>query len=148
MGKVKINLDWELTEEFVGDVLVTAFDGQYGGSLFWASWSNRTVSLEKIEGPNFTADVWTAAWITFDVEESCDDKPHMKMIYSQAMEAGGLKIDSDMIAAGISGLLAKAGPTTRRTVLEAIVSNDAGDIDANIADSIVQYAIFGEEVYA
>lgn len=148
MTKVKINTEVELTEDFVGDILVTAFDGNYGGSLFWANWSRRADALQTITNrPDHTGflDVWEAVWIKFNVEESCSGM--MKRVYEAMMTKGGLKIDADMVAAGIMVAMSKGSASIQKSLLLALAEQDASSIDSGLADSIIQFAVFGEQVY-
>ena len=59
-------------------------------------------------------------------------------------------LDVDAIAAGIGRIMrrkVKVCDQSRRTIIEASRENDGGDIDAELADIIVQAAMLGEIVF-
>jgi len=65
-------------------------------------------------------------------------------------ECRGHRVDLDGIARGIAGLLARTDYRYRhhKLLADANRDNDACDIDSDIADDVVQWAIFGELIYA
>lgn len=120
--------------EFLGDVLGTALEGGIGywsaaseihrvGDYPHGDWQYSAVTLFEVGDGDTTCSVTNA---------DCE----------------GHRVDLDSVARGIAALLAP-GRTYRHRVLLAHANrhNDAGDIDADIADDIVQCAALGSLVY-
>jgi hypothetical protein len=127
----------------MSDLLITAFDGNYGGCWFWAEpkpglddWlivekRHREQGIGTVEGED---TIWRSATIR----------------EKQASLANGKKrwavIDHAMIGRGLKRILET--PNGRYTAIkEAIMGKDSGEIDASAVDTIIQFAVFGEEVY-
>ena len=128
-ANVKVTVVLHFTDEYLGNILVTAFDGQYGGCWFWA----------EPKGPN---------WLV--TAPDSDDCPfHWKSCTVREKEASnGTKrkwavVDHEMVARGIQRVLESKG---REHLKQRLLSGD-DDIDSYGADTIIQFAIFGEEVY-
>lgn len=123
--KIKATVTLCFDDEFIGDILVTAFDGAYGGCWYWA----------EPKGPN-----WLVTTNAPDVWRSCT-------IREKDASSGKKKwavVDHAMVGRGLQRVLQHAGYDRLRT---AIFAKESGDIDASAADTIIQFAIFGEEVY-
>ena len=118
MRDVQITITQAITEELVDDILVAAFEG---GINYWC---------EKI---------------TYDVLNVPDDAEYASEIVSKGgtiylhHEDGKSDLDLDKFVNGIK-LYCEANGCLPNAVHE--------DHDANDADQIVQYAIFGEVVFA
>jgi len=106
-------------EEFLADILTTAVEG---GVNYWA------YADAYIHTPSKDAAV-----LLEEAEE--DECPHY--------------VDIDSIAKGIALYLEHLRPQNeyRKRIAEANRDNDAGELDAEDADVIVQFAIFGEIKY-
>ena len=122
-----VSLQHELSTEFLSDVLIAAFDGGYGGSNYWLKSFDH---LRKSED----GEQWLEVVVT---PEDYDDPDAPR------------SITHGDLARGIQTIL-----DTRRTdwfifeyVNAAVTEDDAGHIDAEAADVIVQYATFSEIVY-
>lgn len=179
-----INIKRDLPKEFLGDILVTAFDGAYGGSWYWSYPSGRfAFRSETPAGTNdASASIWTSVTIRID-DDSQTGEPKWDNVEHV--------IDHDVIAKGIErivnddyegafrpatdeevedwkkngtprgrnyrlvagkGLMVDTGETARayREDLASCLSAtepDAGDIDSNIADAIVQAGLFGKVIF-
>lgn len=131
----------EARTEFLSDVLSTALEGGVG---YWSVASDIERSGDYPHGDWFYTAV--TLFENADGDKHCSQKDE---------ECRGHRVDLDTIARGIEGLLARvrariSHPRYRHHQLlaEANRENDAGDIDADIADDIVQFGIFGSLVYA
>ena len=139
----------EVTEEFLSDLMITAFDGQYGGCWFWAT--SQEIALGPWLETNEEADRWLSAKIQKEDElelwaEARDNNPKAEgtakvwHVTHQTLVLGMQRIlDKNEADGGYYG--------TSATIRGGVAEDDAGDIDANIADSIVQMGLFGEEIY-
>lgn len=123
-----------ITEEFLGDILVTAFDGDLGACWNWTH--------PNYEHPNGAFvidtekdDLWTAVAITYDDPES--DAILETVVDQEKLVRAIQKILDDGTICG-----------SWRLLEEAVFQDDAGNIDAEIADWIVQTAVFGKQVYS
>lgn len=113
-----ITLTHHLDDAFLQGVLVTAIEG---GINHWA----------RIKRVHPKPDDYTTAEI--EPLEGDDFDPR--------------DVDLGTIAEGLQLLAADSGGDMSSSVLEAIAENDAGGIDADDADTIVQYGLFKELVY-
>lgn len=142
---IQIRVTRELDDEFIGDVLVTAFDGSYGGC--WETWAepmhekteqwphDRMLTLDEDEN-------WTAVHIR------CSDTDGLT-----ATEIGlvtdGIVVNAEAIRVGIQRILDDniVNSEIRDYVVRAVLEHDAGDIDATAADCIVQAGVFGRVIW-
>jgi hypothetical protein len=119
-------------EQFLSDVLVTAVEG---GINYWAAVSD--YSFTDADGNDVPATV----------------KVHEMIDVGGGYEEVGVPITTKEIDAAIKRIMnleddiKYLGNYTRSLVLQASMENDAGDIDADIADTIMQIAVLGEVVY-
>lgn len=107
---------------FLQDVLITAVEG---GTGYWASVSDYHWDDDAPD---------TARATLHDMEE--DDREH--------------RVTIDTIASGVRRIVhgeVQLNLTLRTAITYGSLHNDAGDIDADCADAIVQAALFGEVVY-
>lgn len=130
-----IGVKVDLTPEFLSDVLIIAFDAPHGGCWYWAE-------------PSINADTEQWAYI------SPDDKTWTKVTVVETEPSDGKSpivytVNHPAIQRGCELLLKKVieGADFPTTAV-AILQQDAGMIDADAADVIVQYAIFGEVIYS
>ena len=121
------------SQEVCEDILCTAFEG---GINYWAE--DIAPTREKRDGDLGWA--YTGGRVGYDDGDG---------------ELRGKDITCEKVAHGIATIM-QAGieegkrivrPSTYQYILEALVSGDTGMIDADIADTIVQVALFGEVVY-
>ncbi|UVK63849.1 hypothetical protein SEA_LILYPAD_45 [Gordonia phage LilyPad] len=142
MTFVNVEMQVELTPGFLDGVLVTAFDGDLGGSNYWLY--DVDVFYNNINAPG-SSRLWEAVEVKYldsgsQVADEEDDELHE------------FTLDAESMAKGYALVLARKtedGSPSRRSAhfLEALVTNDAGMIDADDADLIVQYAVFGKAVF-
>jgi hypothetical protein len=122
--ELNINIKVTLSDSDIADILVTAFEG---GINYWCG----KVKMLKTSVPD---EVWEA---------------NEKIIASDFIGLGGTlklfdaededetwELNAEKLKAGIEMYFSENG-----------VDTDMGDIDAEAADSIIQYALFGELVY-
>jgi hypothetical protein len=143
---VTVTMQRELNDEFLEGVLITAFDGQYGGSWFWATTAPVSVDGAAPAAWRMDGERWLAVRITGDEGSETGNK------VLDALLAEGVWVDYECLRVGIQRMLdGDPGCGTsgqRETFLEAIADADAGMIDSNLADDIVQCGVFGEQVYS
>lgn len=140
---ISIDIPVSLAPDFLGDILVTAFDGQYGGCWYWAGSGEKPWPEIQKDSAN-----WETVYIKFDVED-CPTEAQIAQ-YVKDIATGGVKVGVEEISVGIARILTSEDYSDglKARVREACVESDAGEIDANDADCIVQEALFGKQVYA
>lgn len=188
-----IEIKRELSKEFLSDVMVTAFDGNYGACWTWADPVGR-FWLESEQNPE-NMDPAYSFWMKAHIRVNPDEPTGDKILDRE----DGFVIDHEAIARGISiiinddyvgvwrearphdvrrydSLAAKAreqGFTEsaemkqefrhengvlqvfthetarglRQQIAFAVDEQDAGEIDADCADAIVQAAAFGRVIF-
>jgi len=131
---IHITIPVTLDPQFLHDVFVTALEGGIG---YWSDCHEYRWSLGA---PSHEADL-VGFYATVVDAEGDDDTVH--------------RIDRPAIVRGVERILTgqatccgkPIGSHLVGTVARAVVGGDAGDIDAEIADVIVQIGLFGEIVY-
>lgn len=131
-----ISFKRELPAEFLGDIMVTAFDGQYGGCWYWASPNTRDGEwlIVNDEGAKASDQIWLEARI-----QDNEDPDEQWMV------------NHDVLAKGIERILdgtVEVGRELLGSISQAVQDTDNADIDALGADLIVQAGLFSEQVYA
>lgn len=135
-------------EQFLADVIICAVEG---GTGYWAMaagyrWADitpaetRVTLIEDEHGPLFN----DACRVFADTHGR---KPKIDEMLDQE---GVHRVTIDTIAEGLSKIRSghvRMNSTLLGTILNADTENDAGEIDADGADAIVQAALFGELVY-
>lgn len=120
---IKVEMEVEIPEEVYSDILITAFDGSYGG-------------------------VWQAGWAEFkrSVVDHSDDNEIWRAVTIYVPDLGTeFLVNREVLARGIQRLLHAYRYVEH--IGQLIMDADASMIDAGIADSIVQLGLFGEERY-
>lgn len=110
-------------EQFLDDVVTTALEGGIG---YWSVCS---------------AYEWDGVPARAQIQE---------MDYDGEPDGPLMEVDRALIRKGIKEILAgesNVNATTVAYVQEANKYNDAGDVDADVADAIVQVGLFGNLVY-
>jgi hypothetical protein len=123
----EITMKINVSEDFLSNVLITAFDGGYGGCWYWAS-----------PHGDDAWDIRGGVWHSVMVEESEGDEEGAHMVNHavvlrgiERLVNGEVRINSELLAHLDQGLR----------------EDDAGEVDADVADCIVQAGVFGELVY-
>lgn len=127
--RVAVTIELSLTEEFLSDILIGAFDGGCGACWYWAQ-------PYRKEGDAFTVDgeIWRSVKIV-EKEAATGDKRKWCVM------------DHERLIRGIKKLFEPGVLPKRDDVRNAIVQSDGGMLDAEGFDIIVQLALFGELVY-
>lgn len=118
--EINIAIKRELDREFIGDIFTTAF---YGGITYWC---------EKADNTYDSGHVVSAV---LHIAEEDDET---------------VTVTTEGIIEAISKIMDGTYPVRldiREAINKAIIDNDCGNIDADGADVIVQYAGFKELVY-
>lgn len=123
-NQISATVSYKFDNEFINDVLCTALDSAYGGSLYWLDRTFIRNGTKESYGVDCKYEVVSLGG-TLAVIADEDDTEH--------------DLDKESFIRGLEIWVAN-----RDTVMEEL---DAGDIDANDADAILQYALFGELVY-
>ena len=135
--KINMNVSIDITDEFVEDVIVTMFEG---GSTYW-------IDHVECDIQNKPKGMPVSEWIT---KQLLADK-EIKIIDNEFGDEVVLTIDKFIIGLGE---WVKEYP--ERVSFESIFVNetherllmiDAGNIDANEADLILQFAVFNGVVF-
>ena len=132
--------------EFLDSIIITFVEGN-PHSWFrtrnydcagWLDDSGRPVTAE-------VSIMWTGAG---DPPETCEEVPSMFSDETITFTPF-VTLDRDLIAKGIRVIreAALCAPQVRAEILGADAINDAGMIDVNLADCIVQAALLGDIIY-
>lgn len=118
--KLKIEIEKELTQEFLADIINTAVEG---GIDYWIG----SIDWNRDEKGNY-----------LEVTVVPEDEEEEKTVKIEQLPEVLKKI--------IEGTFA-CRKDIRDSITSAVLEVDAGDIDADCADVIFQFACFGELVY-
>lgn len=128
-----ITVTMNLQDHFLGDILVTAFDGNYGGCWYWAKPGNDNW-LET----NGDKDILNVVWQRVCIKEHEPSELH---------EGQVAYVDHETLAKGIRRILSGEAGIEVDALHGAVVEDDAGQIDSDLADCIVQEGLFEQQVY-
>jgi hypothetical protein len=146
----------ELDEQWVEDLLVTAFDKQHGGCNYWLSELAHTAGPEHLLSVhiNGTDEKWTGVTLYF---EHVDQQPLTAFNGGRSFvhlgELDGVVVRTvSVLGAHLEAAWAELVDTRpiRSDLVEQLLrSQQSGDldVDADAADCLVQYALFGQVVY-
>lgn len=119
-----INIDVELPEEFIGDVMTTMVESGYDCLFYWGTptFINRDSNLVPI--------------LASIVEDEDDERTVHTLTH-------------DMVAPAIERIIKEklVGSALMPYLMRAVLEQDAGDVDAILADCILQVALLGEVRY-
>lgn len=130
---ITITLKRTLDDEFISNVLITAFDGSYGACWYWCEADKNFLTTMKFTGSD---DVWTECRIKHEDEDGQSDVART--------------VNAEVIRVGIQRILDEPDSCAqyiREYVSQGVSERDAGMIDADAADAIVQIGLFNELVY-
>lgn len=126
----RITIDQPLESDFLSDILITAFDGGYGGCWYWCE-----PAMPAHQGGWLTVNE-AKEWQSVTILETGDGDVSVAHV-----------VDWEVVAKGLQWVVDKATTGNHLpTTLSAVLSGDAGDIDATAADMIVQMGLFDGEV--
>jgi hypothetical protein len=124
-----ISVSHEISDEFISDILITAFDGGVGACWYWA-----------VPAPSPRNGRWLYTsgelWESVLVREYEND---IDIFVTHTVVAMGLRKILDRQVEINAGLLGH--------IAAGVAENDAGEIDALCADVIIQAGVFGKVVY-
>ena len=123
---VEIKISAQVSLQTLADIIITAIEG---GINYWS----QTVTYRWTEGPIHTyADIIEVG----DGDEDEEDRKHHK-------------IDLEVIKRGIERVLSAhaASSDIMESIHLAVAEDDAGHIDGDAADVIVQFGLLGEIIY-
>ena len=123
--KNEVSLKLAMTNEFLGYVASAAIEG---GINHWA------------RGQDYNPDDEVGSWITIKSAYPTEDN-FPKFRLDRALLVRGIQLIVDDETRPVNRAIQK-------TLIIAIATDDAGDVDAEVADCIVQVGAFGELVYA
>lgn len=144
-----INIKMELPEEFLSDILITAFDGTYGWSWEWfepvgGDW----LSVKKDEGHTSSTNPWMSVRVR--LREMC-------LTGDKILDRrDGFTIGHEDVARAISAILndeylnASEHETARgyrEDLAKCVANTEMADIDGPYADAIIQVAALGKVVF-
>lgn len=121
----------EARTEFLSDIITTAVEGGVNG---WA----------RVEQYQYVID----GEVSVFCGERVGDGARATIVDVDGGARGELTVDT--IAAAIAKITSgtvSVGGYVANAIMEASRENDAGEIDAGLADTIAQVAVLGEEVY-
>ena len=133
-----IAVEFTVTDQSCYDLLVTASEG---GINYWAD----IIKRQRARHPD-SEIVWCLVAFEADVQDGPVTCHHPEI---KAAEIDRFTIDPGMIRDGIRRLLApgaKISPAIRADVMLLAVDPEPGP-DADSADAIVQFAVFGDLVF-
>lgn len=134
MTTYTVTLERDLPASFLSDIMITAFDGSYGGCWYWAQPAG-----DDWLRTNNKEDVLEQQWLSAAIidKESADAEDDVFIVQLSTLRDG------------IQTLL--ADEPIRSDLMQhlhtAITELDAGEIDAELADCIVQTGLWGKVVY-
>lgn len=130
----RINISIELQDQFLRDVLSTAC---WYGSAYWASFENA-----ELKHNGHYEDIISITILEKGGEEEIQSTHHINLV---------------KIARGIERLIgrefnseeshAQCAVSYSAAMLKAAVTNDGGEVDAELADLVLQLACFGHIIY-
>lgn len=140
-----VKMEMELPHGLLSAILITAFDGSYGPCWQWFDGIRVHISSERTVGAKGEEWYWVKVVELDDAGElNLDDEGNMKVH----------KVDYAMLAKGIQLILDKESlpgtegwVETQKIIVQAICDDDGSDIDSDLADTIVQFSIFGKLVF-
>lgn len=139
--KLKMNVD--VPENLLSEILVTAFDGDDGGSRFWSEPHPNDDDDDWIITDPFDDSkdpAWKGVRIRH-VEQDEDDPTFWTVSWGTLVQGMQNILDGDF--SGHQGLRKLQG-----YIQEAVIEDDGGQLDTNAVDTIVQYGLFGNEQYS
>ena len=120
---VKVQIEISFSEEFLSNLLVTAFDVPHGGCWYWATYRHQAFVIE--------GDIWRSV----EIYQSEEDPAHTYIVTHETLLEGIKRLFE-------LGVLPK-----RNDLRGQFAKGDDADYDASDADVIVQLGIFGEVIY-
>lgn len=135
---MSVDLTLEVSDETISNIMITAFDANYGGSWYWAvpDWiETPTASCTYIRT---AGDNWTHVYAQVNPDEPIGDVEQDKpFVVTRTVVERGIQL----ILTGKVGIRSDLLAQVQTLFLDDV------DIDADAADCIIQAGVFGELVY-
>ena len=135
MSTVTVKMEFNLSDEFIGDVMVTMVESGYDSLFYWGTpiFINR---LSSTGVPSVIALV--------EDEEVPEDPTDEEVVNVETHT-----LTADMVAPAIERIINErlVGSELMHYLMRAVQDDDAGDVDATLADCILQVAVLGEVRY-
>ena len=127
----------KITEEVLSDILITAFDANYGGCWRWCEpdgiqVQGRNQGLARGDHE----DIWISVTVINNIQE---DERRFQRKYI---------VNHKVLISGIEQITSTTGSLYHGVLIDALAEGDTGMIDANMADTIVQLGLWREEIYS
>lgn len=139
----------ELSDEFLSRVLQVAAEG---GCSYWADASAETEGDGS--GPDGARDFDVSDYVEDDAEVHGDEREDVEYAAASFLAhddpAQGGTLDLQGVADAIERIANEevdVAPAIREILIAAVEDDDPSDIDAEVADCIVQVGLFDEIVY-
>jgi adenosylcobinamide amidohydrolase len=136
----RVKLDIELSDQFLGDVLTTAVESGGHAMWYWEGFSMKDCMRYHADRPNSAGGT-----VLDDLTVTT-----VKFLVDHPQESDEYIVDFLDLATGIQWLLDGTVPVNdyiKGMVYRAVAQADAGEIDADAADCIVQATAFKEVVF-
>lgn len=132
---IDINKKVEVSDGFLSSIICTAVEGGIG---YWSQVSDYHWNDPVMDGKPHFAEV-----TIYDMQDLDDDEAET---YSKSTH-----LTMDMIAEALRKIASDeeieyCGQSWRNRMVDAMIEDEAGDIDSGDADNIVQIAIFGNKL--
>lgn len=130
MSSYKIELSYRLSDDLLTGILDTA---HYSGIEYWGE----IIKVVRTCHTEAQPEGYTVELHIVDVEHDPEDG-----------RAEVWLVDYKTLASGIRGLLEANTNYQIDALRRAIAEDDGGEIDSDLADSIIQQGLFDEQVYS
>jgi len=152
LSEFKTKTEVDLDPQWVEDLLVTAFDGQYGGANYWLNGMAEEGDLIRVHIRTDEEDHWHR--VELHLTSTADTRPEVAQPHVHAgcpldCHAGVVVADKAALEYAWARIVDER-PIRSDLVDQLTRSMHTGDldVDAEAADCLVQIALFGEVVYA
>lgn len=134
---MKSTMQATLDANDVSNILITAFDGGYGGANYWADNLDDDGTLFIVR-PEVSPESSTE-WLSVTLTPTGTDRNSYQTVY----------IGPDEVTKAFNAILSGSFPIRSDLREQCVRSAAEGDldIDADVADCIAQFVVFGELVY-
>lgn len=141
---ITIKVSRVLDDDWISDVLVTAFDGQHGSCWYWC---NLAPEIRDIDGVERRICYKTEGEQWHGVRIKPDETGNVTL---DGLCENGVWIDAETIRVGIQKILdheISINDVVFTYIVDGVLEADAGNIDAEAADVIVQAGLFGQIIF-
>lgn len=137
----QVNITFDLTDQFLSDCLTTATESGTAAVWYWA-YGEEVIRAKAGDGSGLDAlSVTCLKGLSDDTGSDNDEEGNPKVFGDVTLDTVALGIQR--ILSGEVGI----SPHLVAYLVSAVKEQDAGDVDADVADCIVQAGLLGELVY-